>query len=77
MADIVSLIRVTNGRTSVIHRAEWNDKAPLGAPMPKTLCGRSTDGMLSLNRMGAWERTGWEASSAGPCQRCQRAESVR
>lgn len=70
IATTVPAVKVTNGRTSVVHRVPWDYSAPLGALAPRTLCNRPTTGMLALNRQTPWERVAWEAASQGPCARC-------
>ena len=55
-------VRVTLGRVSAVHTVRAG----------RTLCGRLSDGMLTLTGMDGGARIGWEASSAGVCQRCAR-----
>lgn len=55
-------VRVTAGRVSAVHTVRAG----------RTLCGRLSDGMLTLTGMDGWARMGWSAASSGPCQRCAR-----
>jgi len=58
---------VHNGTGTVVHTVHAG----------RTLCGRDAATVpLDLSAMGAWERSGFEASSKGECQRCARRASV-
>lgn len=68
-AALAALVFVRDGRVSAVHRA------PVAAlPADRTLCGRvlGLRQRVVLDRLGAWERVGWEHASAGPCARCAR-----
>ena len=75
----IELVRVTNGRVSAIHRARpsyvesasdeprWASRSLTDGP--RTVCGRSAEGMLPLPS-DPWAAMGWRAASPGACQRC-------